>query len=149
MQQEKLWKKRLVEAQATVTPDWTNSDLEIVLRELKNNKFRDPLQLPNELFKPENAGSDLKQAVLKMSNEIKKQQVFPEVLGFCNITSLYKNKGSRKDFNNYRGVFRVTTLRHILDKLIYNVESDTIDENLTDCNVGARKTEISEIIYLC
>ena len=74
-----------------------------------------------------------------MSNQIKKQQVFPEALSLCNITSLYKNKGSRKEFNNYRGIFRVTTIRNILDELIYNDESVNIDENLTDSNVGARK----------
>ena len=90
-------------------------------------------------YKPENVGVDLKLAVLKMSNEIKKQQVFPQALGLCNITSLYKNKGSRRDYNNYRGIFRVTTLRNILDKLIYNDESQNIDDNLTDSNVGARK----------
>ena len=52
---------------------------------------------------------------------------------------MYKNKGSRKEFNNYRGIFRVTTIRNVLDKLIYNDESVNIDENLRDSNVGARK----------
>ena len=33
----------------------------------------------------------------------------------------------------------MTTIRNILDKLIYNDESVNIDENLTDSNVGARK----------
>jgi hypothetical protein len=114
-------------------------ELEVVLRQLKNNKSRDPMELSNELFKPDNAGSDLKLAVLKMSNKIKKQQVFPKAFSLCNITSLYKNNGSRKDFNNYRGIFRVTVLRSILDKLIYNDEYEGIDANLTDSNVGARR----------
>ena len=57
----------------------------------------------------------------------------------CNISSIWKLKGSRSDFDNYRGVFRVTIFRSILDKLIYNDEYDKIDENLSDCNVGARK----------
>ena len=122
VQHEELWKQQLLEAQANVAPEWTMPDLEVVLRQLKNNKSRDPMHFSNELFQPENAGADLKQAVLKMSNQIKKQQVFPEALSLCNITSLYKNKGSRKEFNNYRGIFRVTTIRNILDKLIYNDE---------------------------
>ena len=57
----------------------------------------------------------------------------------CNITSIYKHKGSQKDFNNYRGIFRVTTLRSILDRLMYNNNYYVIDESLTDGNVGARK----------
>ena len=90
MQQEKLWKKRLEEAQANVTSEWTMDDREVVLKQLKNNKSRDPIQLNNKLFKPQNVGVDLKIAVLNMSNEITKQQVFPEAINLCNITSLYK-----------------------------------------------------------
>ena len=71
---------------------------------------------------------------------MKKQQVFPEALSLCNITSLYTNKGSRKDYNNYyRGIFRVTVLRSIDDKLIYNDEYETIDHHVTDSYVGARR----------
>ena len=36
-------------------------------------------------------------------------------------------------------IFRVTILRSILDRLIYNDEYKNIDKNLTDANVGARK----------
>ena len=139
VQREDLFEKQISEAQKNVTPEWTMEDLELVLKQLKNGKSRDPLGYANELFKPENVGSDLKNALLLMSNEIKNQQIFPEALSQCNITSLYKNKGSRKDFSNYRGIFRVTVLRSIIDKLIYNDEYDTIDKHLTDSNVGARR----------
>ena len=73
-------------------------------------------------------------------NEIKTTQKFPTVLKQCNIKSLYKRKGSRNNFNNYRGIFRVTIFRSILDKLIYNDEYPIIDDQLTDSNVGARKS---------
>ena len=72
-------------------------------------------------------------------NGIKKSQTFPECLKACNITCLYKNKGSRKDLNMYRGIFRVTLFRNILDRLIFNDEYETIDKNLTDSNVGGRR----------
>ena len=139
LQQENLCEKRLKETQAIKTPLWTMEDIDEVLKELKNNKSRDPMALANELFKPDNAGADLKTAVLKLMNQIKTQLIFPEPLRYCNITSLYKHKGSKNDFNNYRGIFRVAILRSILDKLIYNSEYLNIDANLTDCNVGARK----------
>ena len=149
VQQEELWKKRLKEAQGNITPDWTMDDLDTVLKQLKNNKSRDPMGFTNELFKPECAGEDMKKAVLKMSNCIKKQQVFPKALGLCNITSLYKKKGLKKDFDSYRGIFRVTAIRSILDKLIYNDEYETIDSNLTDSNVGARRNRnIRENIFV-
>ena len=52
---------------------------------------------------------------------------------------MWKRKGNRDNFENYRGIFRVTIFRSILDRLIYNDEIDNIDRNLTDSNVGARK----------
>ena len=39
-----------------------------------------------------------------MMNEMKRTQQIPEILKYCNITSLFKNKGSRKDFANYSNV---------------------------------------------
>ena len=122
MQREKLCKEQLEGAQYVKTPDWTIQDLETVLKQLKNNKSQDPLDLANELFKPTNEGSDLKKAMLLLMNQIKSTKVFPDVLKYCNITSLYKGKGPRKEFVNYRGIFWVTVLRSILDKLIYNDE---------------------------
>ena len=72
-------------------------------------------------------------------NEIKEKQVFPKCLELCNISSIWKKKGNKNNFNSYRGIFRVTIFRSILDKLIYNDEYNNIDKNLTDANVGARK----------
>ena len=109
------------------------------LNSSKNEKSRDPMGFTNELIKSNIAGKDVKRAVLKLMNQIKTQLIFPEPLKYCNISSLYKHKGSKHDFNNYRGIFRVTILRSILDKLIYNSEYPNIDINLTDSNVGARR----------
>ena len=139
VQRENLCDLRLQEAQENKTPEWTMKELELVLKQLKNNKSKDPLDMPNELFKPQNIGSDLKTAVLKMMNQIKAQQKVPDSIKYCNITSLYKNKGSKKEFENYRGIFRVVILRSIMDKLIYNDKYPIIDSNLTDSNVGARQ----------
>ena len=139
MQREQLCKERLKKAQEVKTPSWTMSELNTVLKQLKSKKSRDPLGFANELFKPQNAGEDLKVATLKLMNQIKTTQKIPEILKQCNITSFYKNKGSRKDFSIYRAIFCVTILRSILDKLIYNDEYSGIDNNLSDSNVGARK----------
>ena len=73
-------------------------------------------------------------------NHIKKVHRLPEALQQRNITSLYKHKGSRKDFMKNRGVFKVTVFRSILDRLIFNDSYKTIDSYLTDGNVGTRKS---------
>ena len=137
---EKLCSLRLQNARNKKTLPWTIEQLQTVLKSLKKNRSRDPLGYCNEIFSPEVAGSDLQLAILKIMNKIKSDQKFPELLEKCNISSIYKHRGSRNDLENYRGIFRVPILRSILDKLIYNDEYNLIDENLSDSNVGARKS---------
>ena len=72
-------------------------------------------------------------------NAIKSQGKVPDLLLYANISSFYEGKGSKTDMYNERGVFRIVILRYILDKLVYNDEYKTIDNNLTYCNVGTRK----------
>ena len=64
--------------------------------------------------------------ILKLTNNIKSQQTFPKCLEPCNITSLFKNKGSRRDLNFFRGIFRVSVFRNILDRLIFNDEYENM-----------------------
>ena len=135
-------KLRMKTAIENKTEDWTMEDLIIVLNSLKTKKSRDALGYCNELFKPEHIGEDLKLAILKLMNKIKQCQEFPESLEFCNISSIYKRKGSKNGFLQYRGIFRVLIFRLILEKLIYNDEYLTIDSNLTDSYVGQEKTGI-------
>ena len=117
---EELCKQRIKIASKTKTPDWTMDQLETVLDYLKRNKSRDPFGYANEIFKNDVAGEDMKRAILLLMNKIKSQQKYPEVLELCDISSVYKNKGERNDFENYRGIFRVPILRTIMDRLIYN-----------------------------
>ena len=69
--------------------------LETVLNYLKKNKSRDPFGYANDLFQVEVAGDDLKKAVLMLLNRSKKEQIYPEVLEDCDISSIYKNRGAR------------------------------------------------------
>ena len=55
-----------------------------------------------------------------------------------NISSIFK-KGSKLDLNNDRGVFNVMTVRSIIDNLMYNDLYETIDNSMSDSNVGGRK----------
>ena len=136
---EILCKLRLNSARKKKTPPWTIEDLDHVLKNLKRNKSRDPMGYANELFHPNVAGDDLKKAIISLMNRIKSEQQYPEVLEVCDISSIFKNKGQRNNFEFYRGIFRVPILRTILDRLIYNDEYTNIDMELSDSNVGARK----------
>ena len=133
-----LRKMRLERCKLIKSDPCTMDDLKYVLKQLETEKSRDADGFANEVFKEEAAGDDLLLAVLKMMNRIKEKQKFPKLLQKCNITCIHKKK-SKKLFVNYRGVFRVCVLRSILNRLMYNESYSTIDANLTDGNVGARK----------
>ena len=114
-------------------------DVTCVLKQMKKGKSKDPFDIPNELFMLDAAGDDLILAITKLMNRIQTEQIFPSLMGTCNVTNLYKNKGSKQSFDSYRGIFRTPVLRNIFDKLIYDDEYNTIDESLTNCNVGSRR----------
>ena len=134
----KLCEIRLEISKKNTTDPWNMEDLKIALKQLHKNRSADPDGYINELFKEAVAGHDLLLAILKLMNKIKTTQEYPKNFQKCNITSLYKKK-SRKDFNNYRGVFRVQTFRSILDRMTYNDAYYSIDNNISDGSVGARK----------
>ena len=66
---EILCKKLLKIASSKKTPEWTMKDLDVVLKNLKKQKSRDPYGLANELFLPEVAGDDFKLAILRLMNK--------------------------------------------------------------------------------
>ena len=75
-----------------------------------------------------------------MFNKIKEQQIIPFFMNNANITTVPK-KGSRLLLENERGIFRVPVLRTILMRLIYNEKYETIDGNMSEYQMGARKNK--------
>ena len=73
-----------------------------------------------------------------MFNKLKKKQMIADFMNFANITTVHK-KGSKLLLSNDRGIFRVSVIRYILMRLIYNSKYPEIDCNISDCQVGARK----------
>ena len=134
-----LWSSRLKLLRNTKTPPWKMKHLDAVLKSLKTNKTMDPHGIINELFKEGCIGVDLKLALLSLFNGTKKEMYMPLFMALSNITTIFKNKGSRLDLNNDRGIFILTVLKKILDKLIYNDKYADIDKHMTDSNIGARK----------
>ena len=106
---------------------------------MKTNQARDPLGLIGEIFKPNIVGNELKYALLELMNGIKFNMFIPENLQLANITSIFKNKGSRLNLDNDRGIFVLTIFRKILDKLTYLDKYPELDSRMSDSNIGARK----------
>ena len=134
-----LWERRFKLLSRTSSSDWSTEDVLKVLRSLKSNKCRDPLGFSNELFKPGVCGQDLVKAITLLMNSSKNQVHTPNLMTLTNISTIYKNKGSRFELVNDRGIFNMVIFRKILDKLIYNDKYIHIDSNMSDSNVGGRK----------
>ena len=134
-----LWKIRMENIKNVKTPEWNIEQLDEVLKSLKNNKTYDPHLMINELFKAGCIGEDMEEALLLLFNGIKEELKLPEYFKFGDIISIYKNKGSRYDMNNDRGIFILTVFKKILDKLLYFDLYDDIDSNMSASNIGARK----------
>ena len=111
---------------------------------MKEGKARDPNGWCNELFSNKVAGKQLKISMLKLFNKIKKEYYIPEFIRLADVATIYKGKGEKCELENDRGIFLVTILRSILMRLIYGDEYETIDQSMSDTQVGARKGKTSE-----
>ena len=128
---------------------WTDADLTKVLKSLKLRKSADANGLIYELFRPEVIGDDLLKSLLMLCNNVKDQLIIPEFMKITNITSLYKMKGPHCDLNSERGIFSVSKIRSIIEKLISQKYFDIIDDAMSDSNVGGRKNRnIRDNLYV-
>ena len=136
---EGLFNMRIKLSKLRKTESWSSTDLLNVTKQLKCNKAADPKGLISEIFKPGVAGSDLFISLLVLSNKVREECQIPTFMEWTNISSIYKNRGSKTDLNNDRGVFNVMKARSIIDNLIYNDYYEIIDQNMSDSNVGGRR----------
>ena len=131
IRKNRIFQLKLELASKNKSKPWNMSDLEKALRCLKVNRSRDPDGLINEIFKSNMIGNNLKNSLLLMFNKIKEQQTIPVFMKNANITTIPK-RGSRLLLKNERGIFRVSVLRGILMRLIYNENYKKIDKNMSD-----------------
>ena len=129
---------KLAKAWKHKSPCFTIEELDIALKGLNKGKARDPHNLCAELFKLNVLGTDLKLCLLQMLNEIKEQGVIPDIMRESTVTTIPKC-GSKFDLKNERGIFKLSILRSILLRVIYNRKYDIIDSNMSESNIGARK----------
>ena len=137
---KKIFKRKMALAKSRKSDPWKMEDLNKALNNLKTKKARDSEGFLNEIFKLEVIGDDLKTSLLVLFNKLKSEKLIPQIFNVTNITTIPKS-GSRTDPRNERGIFRVSVLRYILMRLIYDMKYETIDEKMTDCQMGARKNK--------
>ena len=114
------------------------TELEQALNDLNKGRARDPEGLCAELFQNEVMGNSLKDSLLIMLNEIKSEGKVPNFMNVTSVTTIPK-AGSKFILTNERGIFKVSILRTILLRLLYNRNYSTVNTNMSDSNIGARR----------
>ena len=139
-QKTKLAKIRLRITSRRKTPNWSLSQMEKAIKQMKNNKCRDPAGLISEILKPGVAGDDFKLSLLSLINKTKELLEIPQMMKTVNIALIPKpgNK-NLQDIDNHRGVFLIHKFRSLLMKMLLNDKYDTIDQFMSDSNIGGRK----------
>ena len=140
IKKKRIFQMKLKLAEKNKSKLWTMADLELALRDLKTNKSRDPEGFINEIFKNDVIGTNLKESMLLMFNALKKEKMIPKFMNKSYITTIPK-KGSRLKLENERGIFRVSVFRNILMRMIYNQNYHKIDCNISDSQMGGRKSK--------
>ena len=144
-----LWSERLEHIKNKKSQNWTISHLDKVIKSLKKNQTRDPSGMINELLLPGVMGPDMKKAVLSLMNGVKNTGYFPPFMQMADICTIFKNRGSRLEMQNDRGVFILGVLKKAFDKMIYEDKYDHIALGMSDSNVGAqRKKNIKNHLFV-
>ena len=91
-----------------------------------------------EIFKADVIGSNLKESLLIMFNGLKNENLIAKFMNLANVTTVPK-KGSKIELKNQRGIFRVSCIRAILMRMIYNSKYPVIDKKISDSQMGGRK----------
>ena len=115
-------------------------DLEVVLKEIQTNKAWDSEGLSRIIFKNSIIGSNLKESILILFNKLKIEGTIPEFLRKA-FVSTFPKKGKKILLKNERGIFIVSSVRSILMRLIFNLKSPMLENNMSDSNVGGRKNK--------
>ena len=138
MLDEELFNQKIKNVSFKTTKDFKLSELDDVLGNLKVKKARDHEGFAVVLFKKDSIGTNLKKAILDLSNRIKVEKVVSKNMNEVRVTCIPK-PGSLKLLKNHRGIFNVSLLRAIVMRLIYNRNYDQIEEKFSQYSVGARK----------
>ena len=94
MLKKESFKVKLEEATKTKSLPWNMQDLDGVLHTISENKSRDPHGLNRIIFHTKCIGSDLKESLLIMFNNLKDKGELPDFMKVATIATIQK-KGSK------------------------------------------------------
>ena len=125
--------KLYLDSMADKSPPYTTDELEKVRKNLKKGKSPGRDNLPAEVFIE--GGTKMQKSTLKLLNRIKGVNEIPQQWTEVQISTMYKNKGKRKQLVNQRGIFLKQVLAKMYGKLNMNRAASAMD-TINRCQAG-------------
>ena len=115
----------------------TRDEIIKAIKELKNKYTRDSQGWSNVLLK--NSGMDVVNSIEILFNEIDRKIITPREWIEMIIISLYKNKGSKEDMENRRGLFITSTISKVYEKIKQKRNNEEFEKKVSKYQCGGRK----------
>ena len=115
---------------------FTENELKKALKNLKNNKSTGPDDILNEQIKT--SFPKMKYVYLKLFNIILETGCFPEAWAEGMIVPIFKNKGSKNDPNNYRGITLLSCMSKYFNSVLNNRLKAVAEKILSLIQAGFR-----------
>ena len=115
-------------------PDFTYEEVLKVIKSLSNRKTPGLDGIVNELLKA--AGKSMIMALLEVLNAIKRDMKSPEQWDDLQISTIFKNVGSKRNLVNFRGIFLASCLSKLFEKLLKNRTENEM-KNVSKRQAGA------------
>ena len=88
-------------------------------------------------------GKDIAESLRAMFNKILRKNKCPGEWQKVKIKSIYKNKGSKEDLYNQRGIFFTSNVQKVFERVILKRQYPNIDRSMSEFQNGGRKIRSS------
>ena len=134
---EKMFRQFELIAESDVASEITEKDVLEAIKKLKKKKAADQDGMKNEMII--SGGKDLLNSIIAMFNKILKEKEIPSKWENMRIKSIYKNKGSKAEMKNRRGLFITNIIGKLYEKVIAIRNTETIERYLSPYQCGGVK----------
>ena len=119
------------------TEEITMEELNTAIKQMKKKKAADIGGMKAEYVIY--AANEARKSLLSILNEIYKKNEIPKKWEKMKIKSLYKNKGSRSEMTNQRGLFITNIVSKIFERIILNRNRDMVEEMMSPFQCGGKR----------
>ena len=119
--------------------DWSEADLDKVLKCLKSKQSQDSQGWANEIFCYKNIGHDLKSSLLLLCNKVKNTNEIPSFFQETLISAIPKRNKCPSKLESLCGIFLINKVCSLFMRLLYNSNIQNIEANLSNSSIGGRK----------